>query len=318
MKINSNQFFRVSILALLLCSHEVDAVTLPLNIKVRRVFGIASHLLEERGPLLIGSAVPIVYERKRHIVDTVKQIDIKDKHCVVGSLFNLRYVPSKKWWLEFTTAFEKETVCERGTTNLHDSRTALDDIVFSGGYNFFPSDEAQCTLYGIGSIPTKKSVTIQETFDTLVGTRFYSLGAGAEYSYGFINTPEHSLTGIIQARFLHFFSRHWFPILPRDAKIQPGNATDLLISGQYRWGLSIFEMGYNPTFFTNQAVLLKTGEILGPNFVRNSAYATLSHAWKDFPGLHRPTLLGTGLSIARSKRFDAKFVTWWVNFTTLF
>jgi hypothetical protein len=245
-------------------------------------------------------------------------IDIKDKHRIGGSLLNLRYVHSKSSWFEITTGIEKETVCERGTTNLYDSRAGFDDIVFAAGHNFFPDDATQVTLYAIGGVPTKKKVTLQELYDTLVGTRFYSLGAGGEYSYSFISSKERTLVGVFQLRFLHFFSRRWFPILPCDAKIQPGNTTDVLLAGQYFWGLSNLEVGYNPTFFTNQAALLKTGKVPAPNSTRNSVYATLSHAWKDFPVLHRPMLLGIGCSIARNKLFDSKMAAWWVNITTVF
>lgn len=298
--------------------YEVDASTLTYSARIRHVLRSSQKFLANKGSLWVGSVVPIVQKRERHIIDTTRSIDLFAESIIGGALFDIRYIPSQHWWLEATTGLEKETVSQRGTINLHDSRVGLDDIVFAGGYNMFPNDDTQITLYGLAGFPTKKGVTLAETFNTLVGTRFYSLGAGAEFSYSFINDEEQTLTGIFQARFLHFFNRHWFPILPRDAKIQPGNATDLLFTAQYRYDGTIFETGYNPTFFTNQAVLLKTGTVHGPNSVRNSIYASLTHGWKNFPGLDMPLIIGTGFSIGRSKLFDAKIVSWWVNFTTVF
>ena len=318
MKIISMYYFRVSLFVFLYTSSIIEASTLVYNMRIRRIFSVARSLLQQRKPLWVVSAVPIVQARDRHIVEKDKDIDICDTSLTGGSLFDIRYVPSEYWWAELTTGLEKETLCLRGTQNVHASRSGLDDIVLSGGYNMFPNDESQITLYGLAGFPTKKAVTQAELYNTLVGTRFYSLGVGTELSYSFINSQLCTLTGIFQARFLHFFPRNWFPILPRDGKIQPGNATDLLFTAQYRYDGTTFEAGYNPTFFTDQAVRLKAGTVKGPRFIRNNVYVTLSHGWKDFPGLHMPLALGTGLSIGRSKRFDMKQISWWVNFTTLF
>lgn len=318
MKIIDNYMFRVSFLVGMCMYCTLDASTLVYNMKIRRIFNVARHLLKEHSPLWVGSAVPIIQVRDRHIVDQRIAADLRDKSTIGGSLFNVRYVPSECWWVEATTGLEKETVCEHGTTNVHACRVGLDDIVLESGYNMFPSDDAQITFYGLAGFPTKKHVTVQETFNTLVGTRFYSIGVGGEYSYSFINTQECTLTGICQVRFIHFFPRCWFPILPRDAQIQPGNATDVLLTGQYRYDGTNIDVGYNPTIFTDQAVRLKTGTVNSPHFVRHSVYGAVTHAWKDFPGLHIPLALGTGLSIGRSEKFDTKLITWWVSFTTLF
>lgn len=318
MKIIDNYLFRVSFLVCVATVYLAEASTLPYNMRIRRMFDVERSLLKKKKPLWIGTAVPIVQERTRHIVDPQIAADLHDKSLIGGSLFNIRYVHSESWWAEVTTGLEKETMCARGTTNLNASRAGLDDIVVASGYNMFPSDDAQFSLYGVAGFPTKKHVTAEEKFNTLVGTRFYSLGAGAEFAYNFVHTQECTLAGIFQVRFLHFFPRCWVPILPRDAKIQPGNATDVLITGHYHYDNTRIEAGYNPTFFTDQAVRLSTGTVHGPRFTRHNIYGTIAHGWQDFPGLHIPLVLGTGLSIGRSKRFDVKITTFWVSLTTLF
>lgn len=311
--------FYLFYLIVFLLTSNVQAITLVYSVRIRSVFESAHAALEDhKKSSWVATALPIIYVRDRHIVDPARSIDVCEHQIIGGSLFNIRYIPSEHWWFEATTGLEKETACERGTINRHNSRVGFDDIVLSAGYNVRPSDAVQICLFGITGFPTHKGVTAAEQFDPLVGTRFNSLGAGAELSYNFIDERMSTLTGIFQTRFVHFFSRNWFPILPRDARIQPGNITDLLFSARYRYDGTVFETGYNPTFFTNQAVLLRTGTVHSENYVRNSIYATLSHGWKDFPGLHIPLILGTGLNIGRSHHFDTKIIAGWVSLTTTF
>lgn len=54
-------------------------------------------------------------------------------------------------------------------------------------------------------------------------------------------------------RFLHRCERKYYPILPPDTTYSPGNITDFLFLLHYRYFNHNMEMGYNPTYITDQA-----------------------------------------------------------------
>jgi len=178
-------------------------------------------------------------------------------------------------------------------------------------------DNGQIVAYGIAGFPTYRAVSAADQFDTPVGTRFFGLGGGGEISYSFIKQRAQALIGIIQTRFVHFFNRHWSPILPCDARIQPGNITDLVLLLQYRKKKNVFEVGYNPTFFTNQAVLLSTQTLKTDTFVRNSVYANYVHLFERLPLIGMPGGFGAGINLGRSDRFDTNIFACWLNMTVL-
>lgn len=298
-------------------SQQINSITLVYSLKIRRQFSLASEGKQKESKY-VTTALPIIDKFEWHVVDENFATDVCEKRLIGGSVFNFRYVSAKSWWLEATTGFEKETVKSKGTAIFDKSRTGFDDIVLSVGYNMFPAKNMQFVLYGIGGVPTRKEVTIFDAEDTLVGTRFYSVGAGAEFSYSIINTLPESLIVIFQGRFLHFFDRKWFPILPPDAKIQPGNVSDLLVVLQYRKNKNIFEVGYNPTFYANEAYLLDTGKINIPDYTRQSIYTSFSHLYEEFPIINKPGLIGAGFNIGWSKRYSIKILSFWVNFSLSF
>lgn len=306
-------------LLLAFCLHQpLQAITLVYNMKIRRVFEANTLSNKENKSRWVATAVPIVYTRNRTIVDNALGINVCEQIIIGGALLNLRYISPESSWVEVTTGIEKEHVKSQGSSVFTNSRTGLDDIVISVGHNIFPTDKTQIVFYGLAGLPTHRKVTLLETFNTPVGTRFFSVGLGSEFSYSFINTIQKSLLVLLQARFVHFFNRNWSPILPVDAKIQPGNVTDLLFTAQYRKRRNIFETGYNPTFFTNQAVILKTGTVPGPHFVRHSVYGSFAHVCKHFPVLKTPVIVGTGFSVGASQRFDTRIFSCWVNISTIF
>lgn len=309
------------ILILFYCSffnQNFYATSLVYNMKIRRLFSLNASVFTKKKSNIVASVVPIIYKRKRHIIQEDLNINSCEKSLIGGSILNIRYVSGKLWWLEATTGIEKESVRYKGTLNFHNSRTGLDDIILSGGYNIAPNDRSQISFYGLAGFPTRTKITALERENTLVGTRFFSLGLGTEFSYSFINKLKQSLIAIAQLRFIHFFDRSWFPVLPKDAKIRPGNTTDILLTLQYRKRKNIIETGYNPTFFTNQAVLLKQQTIKTQGIVRESFYLTFSHLFKEFPVLKIPGLIGGGISTAHSNRFNTRISAYWLNFSVLF
>lgn len=286
--------------------------------KIRRVFNIAAFLKNKNKSRLIATLLPIVYKRDRHIVENNLDVDISEKRLSDGALINFRYVSSGHWWFEATTGLETEHVKSRGTSAFNARRTGLDDIVLAAGYYVSPTQDTQAVVYGIAGFPTHRKVTLLDTQDPLVGTRFFGLGCGAEFSYLFINSLQQTLLMLVQGRFVHFFDRKWFPILPCDTLLKPGNLSDILFTIQYRKRKNIFEVGYNTTLFSQLAVVSPSATVATPIFVRQSMYATYAHIFKHVSFIDRPLLLGLGFNVARLKRFDTKISAFWLNLSTLF
>lgn len=306
------------IICSLLFFQNLLPITLVYNLKLRRAFSIGTESLRHEKPTWIATAVPIVFKRKRHIIDPTLNVDVCDKNTIGGSLLNLRYKRDKYWWFEVGTGIEKERTRVWGTSNYQASRSGVDDIVVAAGRNFFYKDRIQFVPYIIAGFPVEKNVTLQEKFDTLVGARFYALGAGIELSYAFVNTLQRSFIGFFQQRYLHFFARRWYPILPCTSKIQPGNAIDLLFSLQYRCKRTITEAGYNPTFFFDQGIRAKTGTTIVPWFLRYGVYASVAYVPKKFPIFKQQTIIGAGLNITRSDRHDNNTLITWGVLTVIF
>lgn len=336
-------------LLLIFFSFDCYGISLVYNMKIRRIFNIGTDIkedlpdnhssslsenielnsslenIEKERLLKIAKKkntwsltfVPIAYRRQRHIVDENINVDVFDKSLIAGLLFNVRYTRSKTWWIEASTGYEKERVEVCGTDNFTNSERGFDDLVFAYGRNFFPSENSQFTVYAINGIPTTKIVNAKEKFDTLVGTRFYSIGAGYELSYAFVNNKKNSFVGIFQNRLVHFFQRKFYPVLPCNAFLEPGNVTDMLFTLQYRLKRNILEVGYNKTFFTNYGVNRHLTRISGPTFSRNSFYTTISHACKRFPIIKTPVVVSTGCYMSRAKRFDIKILSVFFNLTTV-
>lgn len=298
---------------------DLQAISLVYNLKIRRSFTTSAALGGENLKW-VATAVPIAYYRKRHIEDLPRGIDSHETRLTVGSLFNIRYHPTNHWWGEVTTGIENEFLKSEGTLDLKTSRFGLDDLVFSAGYNFFfPKGKAQFVPYMITGFPLNQKLTIQDAQDPLVGTRFYNFGVGSEISYSFIQSLPRSLSIFFQNRFIRFFRRSWEPILPVGAKIDPGNVIDILFAGRYRSFFNIFEVGYNPTFFTDQAIIVSAFEkIKAENFVRHGWYGTYSRGIKRMPLLAKPGLVGAGFSATISEGFKTLILSGWFNITLLF
>ena len=303
--------------ALFLCFvYKTNAVTLVYNMKVRRIFTV-EPVLERMKSRWLFSAVPIFFARSRHLIEARTNLNNHEKRKVGGVILNLRYIPSKHWWIEATTGIETDHGTFTGSDPFHASRTGFDDLVFAGGYHHFFGKKIQGIGYGLFGVPTRRKVTLEDRYGPLVGTRLFGIGFGLEGSYSFLSELHRSFAAIIQGRFLHGFNRSWFPVLPRDAEIQPGNSTDLLFTLQFREKRTIIEAGYDITFFTNQAILLATQTIKANTFILHSGFASISHALLKGP-FNKPLLFGAGCNVNRSKQSDARNIIVWLHCTFVF
>lgn len=303
------------------------AITLVYNLKIRRAFGVglegpAVQALEQDKWVI--SVLPIYYQRKRHIVETVQKIDVQDQHKVSEVLLNLRYVPNKLWWAEFSTGLGKETANTFGTLNQRASdviytRKGLDDLVFSAGVNAYPAKNWAIVMYGLGGIPADRKLSKLDLFDTLLGTRCYALGAGYEISYAFFNDLERALTIFFQNRLIHFFGRDGYPALSsKQSEIHLGNVTDFLLALRYRSQRNIYEAGFNVTVFSQAYLKLHPGYLATKTFARESAYISFTHICSCFPLFTHPVLLGVGGDVTRSAFYDMHALAVWFNFSTTF
>ena len=197
------RIYPLFIFPILAISHSVHGISLVYNLKIRRVFNVP-QLSTHSKAMLIATAVPIMYKRDRHIVLPAQQTDVHEKRITLGSLFNLRYALSRSTGQKLLPVLEKERVNSKGTNTFKASRTGFDDVVFAAGYNFFPTNQVQCDVYAIGGVPTRKKVELVDVQDTLVGTRFYSVGAGSELSYSYLSN-ERLYVGILPSTRTPFF-----------------------------------------------------------------------------------------------------------------
>lgn len=304
------------LLAAAFLHHNVHAVTLVYNLRIRRAFDAPAQFQNQKKPRILISAVPIIFARKSTIDELVGQM-VHEKRRVVSALFNARYVPSRHAWLELTTGVGKDTIKTTGTDVLHASRVGLDDIVLSGGYRSFVSDKAQLVGYGLFGFPATGKVCPLDKYGPLMGSRLYSMGCGLELSYSLFNSTMRSCSMIAQARFIHSYNRQFFPILPQDAQLVPGNATDIFWAVQFREKKMIFEAGYDATIFSQQAVLFSTHKAKSNAAVRHSGYVSLSYAIPEGYG-GKPWILGAGLNGSSSKEFNSQTISAWLSCSVIF
>ncbi len=303
----------------LLCLPSLHGTSLVYNLKIRRTFaGIGSFIKHGDKAAVVFSGLPIIYHRTAHVINPDFLTDVHTKRLGGGAILNLRYIPSKCWWAEITTAVEKESLSSKGTATFSTSRTGFDDVVLAAGRNFFIGEEAQYTMYGLAGFPTKWSISRFDALDGLVGTRFYSVGGGAELSYRFLHTEHSSVAGVIQLRAIHFFDRSWEAIFGPGGRIQPGQLIDLLFSARYLRRLTSVETGYNPTFFVDQAALLPTQTIQSKTAVRHGVYLSVMHLLEHHRLFDKPIALGAGFNFNRLGRFDANSYLAWLNITLIF
>lgn len=305
-------------LALLLLALQfapTNTASLVYNMRIRRAFNVPAGLKQKSFVLL--SALPIYFGRRSHITNAQTYTDVHEKRNIFGALFNARYIPSKNWWAEVTTGLENDHSSFEGSDTFSASRTGLDDFLFTGGYRHFIGKNTQLVAYGLAGLPSGRTVRLDDRYGPLVGSRLYGAGFGTEASHAFINTLKRSLSGIVQQRFVHLFNRSWTPVLPAGDIIEPGNFTDVLATIQYQEKMTVYEIGYNATFFTNQGVITPLKEVPTPNSMRNAAYFNVLHLIRNTI-THKPIVIGGGVNASTANLFHARTVSVWADISIVF
>jgi len=293
---------------------DTQAVTLVYNLRVRRIFNVPEVLEKIQGSTML-SVVPIFFRRTSDII-TERHEAVYESRDAKGALLNLRYVPSKHVWAEATTGILKDHGKFTGADPFKASRTGVDDIVLSGGYRHF-LNKWQLIGYSLFGFPTRRTLTLCDRYTPLTGSRLYALGVGGEVSYSVVNELKRSVAAVAQVRFIHSFNRRWFPILPQEDILQPGNFTDLFFSLQWREKRTVIEAGYDATILSNQAIIKPSQAITTDAFVRHSGFVNIAHGFKHGL-LKKPLLIGIGMNINRSQQLNAKARVLWVYMTQLF
>ena len=313
------KLYRYFLGAVIAAFNPIDATQLVYNMKVQRAFAPGfegQDLGEEQSSRKRSrwalSVAPAVHTRERDIADQEIGLNVHEDTVIGGALLNLRYRPTRHLWWNVLTGVLKEHMTLNGTSNIDASRTGFDDVIFSGGYHMLPQEDLELVVYGLIGVPTRHHVCPFEFTNALVGTRFWSIGGGAEVAYLLMHEEDRSSYAIAQLRFIHFFDRSYFPVLPCNTRVQPGNVTDLLLTFQHHEGPNTFEGGYNLTAFTDRALIVDRQDVIRDRTVlRNSFYLGVSHISRNDCDPSKSITLGTGLSTAWENRFNMQSFSWW-------
>ncbi|MGB8467623.1 MAG: hypothetical protein WCE21_01340 [Candidatus Babeliales bacterium] len=236
------------------------------------------------------TAFPTLYQSFRHLTVGMfnNPIDVQNNRSLFGSMLNFCYHDNKRnWWGEISVAPEKEFVSLKGTTSLSSSHFGLDDSLFTIGYDYYPCQDIEILPYLTGGIPGTRRISLRDIFEPLVGTRCYALAQGVELVANLLRWEKSKCDFIFQERLAHFFKRKYAPLLPEDAKFARGNQTDFLFTVQYGTSKHFLEIGYNPTFYTNQEVIVPfTPTIKSPGYITHSPYFIYLYTAERLPLLN--------------------------------
>lgn len=165
---------------------------------------------------------------------------------LAGGLIAALRLTHNHTWIELITAIGKERVrLHELETISKKSRSGMDDFLIDIGHNFLDATgKKQLLVHWLTGIPLTKKVSLIEINQPLWGTRTYATGPVIEAIYDFVRNQEYDIFIGLITRFLHRFKRHYTPILPPDALLNPGNSLDVLALLHYRHYGQNIEVGY--------------------------------------------------------------------------
>ncbi len=290
-------------LLLLIPYIPLHPVSLVYTMKLQRIFSMNSSNSKDEKSLKTFTALPILYYKDKHVVDPALFLDIYEKRKAEACMLSARYVAPSLSWIDVSTGIIHEKATSTGTEKLYKKITGLDDIVINAGITRKYGKKCEIVYYGLAGFPAKRKVGIQEDQETFTGTRFFSAGIGTEASYIPLHNDIQTVTFLFNTRFIHFFERKWYPILPKNSKIVPGNITDLLCAAFFRHKNNMIELGYNPTFFTNHGKQVNSKNYYSENFNRNTVYLTLAKELRSTWGI--------GFARSYEKRYSSHAQSYW-------
>ena len=290
-------------------SNQIYSVSIVYTMKLQRIF-FAEGSTEKENNISSTSltALPLLYFRDKHIIESRllknpdNSLDKKfyEKRKAQACIVDFRHITPSASWINVTTGVIRDQSNMKGSSVFKKKKYGLDDILLTLGTTKKYNEKCEMVYYGLAGFPAKRRVSRYDEFDPLVGTRFFGTGAGLEFSYTPLHNDEQTCIFLINNRFVHFYKRGWSPILSSEDKIVPGNITDILCALYTRHKKTVFEIGYNPTFFTNHGVELPSKNIAGAFYTRHAGYMLLSHG-----------SFGIGTSRAYEKIVSAHAQTYW-------
>ena len=291
------------------------------NMKVRRSLSTASLVSHPTAGMLDLNAIPIFAHEKIYLTsdnlrnkESQNPVFIEQQRNNEGALLNINYHPLKNWWVEAGTEVAHEAYSNTGTSHAKNKRTGCDDIVFTSGYDYTYKHTFGITAYGLAGVPTLRKITQCDMYGPVLGTRLFSTGAGLEFAYLPFKSPDNTVLLLFQARCIHFYTRHWAPVLPCDDKLAPGNQTDLLWAINYKHKKMVYEAGYNLTLHTNQAVITPQETTKGSHYTYNGYYAIVSRPLQT----EQPILCSAGAILAHSNYLNALRYSLFFSLATAF
>ncbi|MGO9387805.1 MAG: hypothetical protein ACLPWD_07145 [Methanobacterium sp.] len=160
-----------------------------------------------------------------------------------GAMFTYVYMPCS-FYFKVDWALGNDV---QWTKHSSQSKTQLDDILFSSGYGFQATKKTNMTVSALLGVPTHKDRSLMEA---QFGTGHLGLGGQLDGAYKYAE----KLSLRFAARGIHFFKRTTkIPLADLEEQFifALGNLTDLLISNHLKYNKHNAEIGYNASFLTN-------------------------------------------------------------------
>jgi hypothetical protein len=193
-----------------------------------------------------------------------------------GGLASYIYEP-RPYYLRIDGAVSH--IHEKSKSKTTFSGTETDDILFSFGRNFIPSDHTKVTVSGLFGIPTHKVYRLQHVD---FGYSQVSLGLQLDSLY----TVNQITDFIYGARYIYFVPRKASDATCSRYKLTIGNIGDLLVALKHQWNKHGLEYGYSARFNFGAHICPKMDDFAKKtNYTRSNFYLVYKYKFliNDIP-----------------------------------
>lgn len=253
---------RCIVLLVLLQPRPLHAISMVYNFRIAQI--TKERIIEKS--MFDNHTVTLLFDQYRKRYNGVTQ------NFVGGLGSYIRYLKPYYVRIDFAASHIHETM-DHVTTF---SGTETDDLLFTGGRTFAPSDRAEVTLSGLFGIPTHRLYRLQHID---FGYGLVGLGIQLDGRYKF-NQRDTFLWG---ARYIHFFPRNGLDTQCENHRFTLGNIGDIFLSHAMRWPKHGLEYGYTFRARFGAHICPPLDEIIQKtNYLRSNVYAV--YKYKFFIG----------------------------------
>jgi len=197
---------------------------------------------------------------------------------------------------------------------LDQSQNQSDDILFSAGYSFNPTQDTRITCSGLLGIPTHQDKSLNEP-----QFGFGHIGLGTQLDAAVLLTNDAQNTLRSAARYIYFF-KHSTPFEDNWYTFSTSNLVDLFVAYNHRWSTQRIELGYNPTFAFKALIHPHVQTIINQtNFIRSNFFGSYRY---NFAIAEHPSAITTALSYGFDHKPKttgyARMVTAWFSWDIQF